>query len=159
MKTNLSRIGYICIGLSVYFLIYQLQLNMFENFYYIHTIIGIIGISYIVYSQTKNDPVYLLIGSFLFGISIHLYCTMFYPNWPSYWAMYLLILGMSFLLYYIQTKKQLVTGLITVSLALILLVNFRFPTLFESIPFIFDFIDTFWPLSLLGFGIYFIKKH
>lgn len=158
MKQNNPLIGYISIGLAIYFLIAQLEFGFFEPFHGMHTIIAIVGICFIVHSQAKNAPIHLLIGTFLAGISIHLYGLSHINGWIDYWAIYLLLLSISFLLYYLQTKKQLWVGLTFAGTSVLLILSKEIPDTFQSIQFILDFIDSFWPVGLLIFGIILIRK-
>jgi len=159
MKQSNQLIGYISIGLAIYFLIAQLEFSFFDKLNGLHTIIGIIGICFIIFSQTKNAPIHLLIGTFLVGISIHLYGLLHINGWIDYWAIYLLLLSISFLLYYLQTKKQLVTGLTFASISLLFIISKQLPNIFQPIHFVIEFVNTFWPVALLIFGVFFIRKN
>lgn len=158
MKEHKHLIAYISIGLAIYFLIIQLQLPFFDFVPGFHSIIAIIGISFIIQSQTKNAPTHLLFGTFFIGISIHLFCLQHFTNWIDYWAIYLLLLSVSILLYYLQTKKKVWTGIILLCLSIILILSHQFPETFDSILFVLDFIDTFWPVALLIYGVLLLRR-
>lgn len=158
MKQYKHLIGYICIGLSIYFLMTQLNLSIFHYVQGIYTIIAIIGLSFVIYSQTKNEPIHLLFGTFFIGISIQLFGLTHIKNWIDNWAMYVLFLSISVLLYYLQTKKSGWIGLFLFILASFLIIGNHFPDTFSSIHFILDFVNTFWPIGLLIYGVLLLRK-
>lgn len=158
MKQYKQLIGYICIGLSIYFLMTQLNLPIFRYVDGIYTVIAIIGLSFVIYSQTKNEPIHLLFGTFFIGIGIHLFGLTHIKHWIDDWAMYLLFLSISILLYYLQTKKNGWIGLSLLILSSFLIIGNHFPETFSSIHFMLDFINTFWPIGLLIYGFLLLRK-
>lgn len=158
MKDTKLKLGYIFIGLSIYFLFIQLNLSFLETFHAPFTMLGIIGLAYIIYSQTKNEPIYLTIGSFLVFTTLFVLFKENLPLWLDHWAFYLFLLSISLFLYYLQTKKLILLSIILILIALMILLENGYPQLFQPVSIAFEFINTFWPVLLLASGIYLLKK-
>src|SRR5690625_6389342 len=71
MKKQNIFIAYILIGFGVYFLIKQLNLTLFENFYSWPSFLIIIGIAFLIHSYSFLEYSNIFTGVFLLGLGIH----------------------------------------------------------------------------------------
>ena len=81
MKKQHILSAYILIGLGVYFLIRQLELTLFANFYSWPTFLIIIGIAFLIYSYTTKEYNNIFTGVLLLGLGIHFHGLENYDFW------------------------------------------------------------------------------
>jgi hypothetical protein len=158
MKNKNTLTAYMLIGIGLYFLLRQLKLPIFTDFYSWPTILIIIGIALLIYSFQAKDYNSLFSGTLLFGLGIHFHGIKHYGFWIDHWAMYPLIVGIAFLVRYVKTKQGLFPGLILIVLSCIFIFSINIPSWFNWIHDIVDFIDVYWPIVLVVIGIYLLKK-
>src|SRR5699024_11658523 len=96
------------IGLGIYFLIQQLDLQMFYYFYSIQTFLIIIGISFLIHSFSAREYEHIFTGDLLLGLGIHFHGLENYDFWLDHWSIYALIVGIAFLERFFKTKKGFV---------------------------------------------------
>ncbi|WP_026906350.1 LiaI-LiaF-like domain-containing protein [Paucisalibacillus globulus] len=158
MKNKNTLTAYLLIGIGLYFLLRQLKLPIFTDFYSWPTILIIIGIALLIYSFQAKDYNSLFSGTLLFGLGIHFHGIKHYGFWIDHWAMYPLIVGTAFLVRYVKTKQGLFPGLILIVLSCIFIFSINIPSWFNWIHDVVDFIDVYWPIVLVVIGIYLLKK-
>ena len=154
MKKQHTFIAYILIGFGVYFLIKQLNLSIFENFYGWPTFLIIVGAAFLIHAYSHHEDSNILPGFILFGLGVHFHGLQNYPNWFDHWSMYPLIIGVGFMLRYLKTKRGLLPGAILLSIALFMIVSMKLPEQVSFIYRIVQFFETFWPVVLIGIGVY-----
>ena len=158
MKNKNTLTAYLLIGIGLYFLLRQLKLPIFTDFYSWPTILIIIGIALLIYSFQSKDYNSLFSGTLLFGLGIHFHGIKHYSFWIDNWAMYPLIVGIAFLVRYIKTKQGLLPGLILIIISCIFIFSINIPSWFNWIHDVVGFIDVYWPIILVVIGIYLLKK-
>lgn len=157
MKQQNVFVAYILIGIGTFFLVKQLNLTLFENFYSWSTILMIIGISFLTYSFSTKQFEYIFIGILLLGFGIHFHGLENYSIWLDHWSVYSLIIGISFLGKFIYTKKGLLQAFIFSGIAILVIFSITLPTWFQWIYGVIDFLETFWPVALIAIGVYILK--
>lgn len=158
MKKQHIFIAYVLIGLGVYFLAEQLQLSLFEKFYSWPTFLMIFGIAFLIYSYTTKDYYHLFTGTLLLGLGIHFHGMMYYTFWYDHWAMYPLIVGISFFIRYLRTKNGLIISIIFIGFSLFIIFSNNVPSWLKWVNYVSDFVQTFWPVVLIICGIYILKR-
>ncbi|MFS0672959.1 LiaI-LiaF-like domain-containing protein [Ornithinibacillus sp. 179-J 7C1 HS] len=158
MKNKNTLTAYLLIGIGVYFLLRQLKLPIFTDFYSWPTILIIIGIALLIYSFQVKDYNQLFSGTILLGLGIHFHGIRHYSFWIDHWAMYPLIVGIAFLIRYLKTKQGLLPGIILTALACLFIFSVNIPTWFNWIHDVVNFINVYWPIVLVIIGIYLLKK-
>lgn len=158
MKKQHTLTAYLLIGIGVFFLLRQLNIPIINNFYSWQTIIILIGLVLIIHSYATKNYQNLFSGTIVLGLGIHFYGLAYYSFWIDHWGMYLLIVGIAFVIRFFQTKKGLVPGLILVAIAVIMIFSVRLPSWFNWIYIIIDYMEKFWPILLIITGIYLLKK-
>src|SRR5690625_929446 len=143
MKKQDAFIAYILIGIGVYFLIKQLELQIFSPFYSWPTFLIIIGIAFLIHSYSTNDYDHIFTGALLLGLGIHFHGLENYDFWFDHWSVYPLIIGIAFLVRYLKTKTGLIHGTILVGIALFMIFSVKLPDQYNFIYQIIDFIETF----------------
>ncbi|MGM8366339.1 LiaI-LiaF-like domain-containing protein [Virgibacillus sp. W0181] len=159
MKKQNVFTAYVLIGTGVYFLIEQLQLSVFQNFYSWPTFLIIIGIAFLLHSYSTREYANLFTGTLLLGLGIHFHGLQNYSFWLDHWAVYPMIVGIAFLVRYLRTKRGLWTALILISISVFMIFSENIPEWLQWIYYIIDFIKTFWPIVLIVFGLYLLKRH
>ena len=158
MKKQHTLTAYLLIGIGVFFLLRQLNIPIINNFYSWQTIIILIGLVLIIHSYATKNYQNLFNGTIVLGLGIHFYGLAYYPFWIDHWGMYLLIVGIAFVIRFFQTKKGLVPGLILIAISVIMIFSVRLPSWFNWIYIIIDYMEKFWPILLIIAGIYLLKK-
>ncbi|WP_042146198.1 LiaI-LiaF-like domain-containing protein [Paucisalibacillus sp. EB02] len=158
MKNKNALTAYVLIGIGLYFLLRQLKLPIFTDFYSWPTILIIIGLALLIYSFQTKDYNSLFSGTLVFGLGIHFHGIRHYSFWIDHWAMYPLIVGIAFLVRYVKTKQGLLPGLILLLISCIFIFSINIPSWFNWIHDVVNFIDVYWPIVLVIIGIYLLKK-
>lgn len=154
MKNQNILVAYILIGTGIYFLIKQLNLALFANFYTWSTFLIIIGISFLIYSFTQKQFESVFIGILLLGLGIHFHGLENYLFWFDHWSVYSLIVGLAFLGRFFYTKKGLLHALIFIGIAILMIFSITLPSWFQWIYGVIQFLETFWPVALILIGVY-----
>ncbi|WP_088103731.1 LiaI-LiaF-like domain-containing protein [Halalkalibacter urbisdiaboli] len=149
--------GFMLIGIGGYFLLQAYPLPFSKQLLTWPTLFLLIGIALLFQAYTRRDYSLLLPGWLLFGLGIHFHGRHLLNTWPSHWAVFTFILGCSFLLLYLKTKKEgLVLGLIFVFISLIMFTSLNPFLYFQKIS---SFLGNLWPLLFIAIGIFFMTKH
>lgn len=157
MKKQDAFIGYILIGIGIYFLIEQLDLQLFTAFYSWPTFLIIIGVAFLLHSYSTNEHDHIFTGILLLGLGIHFHGLENYDFWFDHWSVYALITGLAFIIRYLQTKKGLIPGAVLVGIALLMIFSVTLPDWFQWIYGVVDFLEAFWPVAVIAFGVYLLK--
>ncbi|ARI76908.1 LiaI-LiaF-like domain-containing protein [Halobacillus mangrovi] len=159
MKKQNSLTGFLLVGLGLYFLIRQFNIPFLSQFYSWPTLLIIVGVAFLLHSYLTKDYANIFTGALLLGFGIHFHGLNHFPFWIDHWSVYLLIIGIAILLRYQKTKSGLIPALILVGLGLFALLVPTTPSWFTSIQMIFQWIERFWPVVLILFGFYMLKKN
>ena len=151
-------IGFLLIGVGVYFLLRQLRFPILTDFYSWPTLLMIIGIAFLLYSYISNDYKNLFSGVLLLGIGLHFHGLNNYRFWIDHWGVYPLIVSLAFLIRYPKTKSGLFPGLILLVISLFAIFASNKPTWFNWINEIVEFLNQFWPIVLIGIGVFLLWK-
>ncbi len=154
MKKQHSFTGILLIGIGAYFMLKELEIPIITNFYSWTTILIIIGVALLLHSYISNEYETIFTGAILLGLGIHFHGMQTYSFWIEHWGMYPLIIGIAFLLRYQKSKHGLIPGLILVIVALFAMFVNNKPEWFYWVTVFVNFIETFWPLILIGIGLY-----
>lgn len=158
MKKQHTFAGYLLIGIGLYFLFSKLELPLFTDFYSWPTLFIIIGLAFLIHSYKTKDYQNLFSGTVILGLGIHFHGVNHYPFWIDHWGIYPLIVGVAFIVRFLKTKEGLLPGLILIVLSLILIFSVNLPPYLNWIYQILELIERFWPIALIGIGIYFLKR-
>lgn len=158
MKKQHILTAYILIGLGVYFLIRQLELTLFENFYSWPTFLIIIGIAFLTYSYSTKEYHNIFTGVLLLGLGIHFHGLENYDFWFDHWSAFALIVGLAFLFRFFKTKRGFIPATVLIGIAILMIFSVTLPEWFQWIYGVIDFIETFWPVALIVIGIYLLRR-
>src|SRR5699024_11711043 len=93
----------------------------------------------------------------LFGVVIHYEGVENYVFCVDDWSVYALITGLAFIIRYFQTKKGLIPGAVLIGIALVMIFSVTLPDWFQWIYGVVDFLESFWPVAVIAFGVYLLK--
>lgn len=158
MKRQHAFTAYILIGLGIYFLIEQLQLSLFDNFYSWPTFLMIIGIAFLIHSYSTKEYNNIFTGVLLLGLGIHFHGLENYDFWFDHWSVFALIVGLAFFIRFLKTKKGMIPAAILIGLSLLMIFSVTLPEWFQWIYGVAEFIETFWPVALIVIGVYLLRK-
>src|SRR5690625_782130 len=154
--SNLKRqnffVGYLFIGIGVFFLLKQLKIPIFTDFYSWPTLLIIIGLALLIYSYRLKEYQSLFSGTLILGLGLHFHGMAHYDFWINHWAMYTLIIGIAFIIRSLKTKKVF---LLVFSFILIYSIIFFFISLFAYFYMITIFLCFFFIYRLIFFVSYF----
>ena len=158
VKKQHSLLAYLLIGIGIYFLLRELKIPILTNFYSWQTLLIIIGLALLIHGYSSKYYQNLLAGTIVLGIGIHLHGVQHYSFWIDHWAVYILIVGIAFLVRFIKTKKGLFTGLILITLAVFLIFSVNLPIYFDWLYTVIDLLERFWPVLLIIIGFFLLKR-
>lgn len=160
MKKQSIFPGIILVGIGGYLLLQQLNVTVFDGFFSWPTIVMIIGIALLIHAYTLNDHSNIFPGIVLTGFGFHFHHVNQLSFWPDHFSMLILIVSIGMLLRYLKTKAGLSHGLLLLAISLLFLKYDLFMGWLSFFKDGFSFIIRFWPILLIGAGIYllFIKK-
>ncbi|HLR62622.1 MAG TPA: DUF5668 domain-containing protein [Lentibacillus sp.] len=158
MKRQHSFAAYMLIGIGVYFLLRELKIPIITDFYSWPTLLIIIGIALLIHSYTSRDYQHLLTGTAVLGLGIHFHGLSHYTFWIDHWAVYPLIAGIAFIVRGLRTKSGLFTGVIITAISIFLMFSVQLPAPLGWVYDLTSLLERFWPLILIGIGIYWLKK-
>lgn len=158
MKRQHSIGAYILIGIGLFFLLRQLKVPILTNFYSWQTIVIIIGLALIIHSYKTKSYQNIFSGIVILGIGIHFHGLEHYSFWIDHWAVFILIIGIAFLVRYTKTKDGFLYGILLSGLAILLLFPIDLPNWLNWIYILLDFVEGFWPIFLIIIGIYLLRR-
>src|SRR5699024_10563211 len=157
MKQHNAFTAYILIGLGIYFLIQQLDLQMFDKCYSWPTFLIIIGISFLIHSYSVKEYENLFTVILLLGLGIHFHGLEHYSLWFAHWSAYALIVGIAFLVRFYYTRKGLIQASVLIGISLLMIFSVTLPEWFQWIYGVVEFLESFWPVALIIIGIYLLR--
>ncbi|WP_164668461.1 LiaI-LiaF-like domain-containing protein [Virgibacillus doumboii] len=158
MKRQNSFAAYILIGIGVYFLLRELKIPIITDFYSWPTLLIIIGLALLIHSYTSKDYQHLFSGTIVLGLGIHFHGLSHYGFWIDHWAVYPMIVGIAFIVRGLRTKKGFLAGVLVTVISILLIFSVRLPATFSWIYDLTALLERFWPLILIGIGIYWLKR-
>ena len=157
MKKQHAFSAYVLIGIGIYFLVKQLDLALFDNFYSWPTFLIIIGIAFLIHSYSAKEFNNIFTGVLLLGLGIHFHGLENYDFWFDHWSAYALIVGVAFFIRYLKIGSGLIPAAILVGIALLMIFSVTLPEWFHWIYGVVEFLETFWPVALIAIGVYLLK--
>lgn len=158
MKKQHKLLAYLFIAIGVFFLLRQLRVPIVTDFYSLPTLLIIAGLVLVIHSYMAKRYQNLFAGTIILGIGIHQHGLKSYSFWIDHWAVYLLIIGIAFIIRYLQTKDGLLPGMLLIGLSLIFIFSIELPAWLDWIYTVIDFLEQYWPIALILVGFYFLKK-
>ncbi|GIO21771.1 LiaI-LiaF-like domain-containing protein [Oceanobacillus sp. J11TS1] len=158
MRKKHSLLAYLCIGIGIFLLLRELRIPFFVDFYSWQSLLIVIGLGIIIHSYTTKTYQNLFIGTALFGIGIHLHGIKHYSFWVDDWSVYLIIVGLSFIIRYTKTKKGFFSGLVFILLGMLFLFSEQLSIYTDWLAPIVVFFERFWPILLILLGIIILKR-
>ncbi|WP_079479503.1 LiaI-LiaF-like domain-containing protein [Halobacillus salinus] len=158
MKKQNSLVGFLLVGFGIYFLLRQLDLPGLSPYYAWPTLLIIVGFAILLHSYISNEYSNIFIGVLLLGFGIHFHAVSHFPFWTDHWGIYVLIVGIAFLLRYQKVKAGLIPALILIGIGAFALFTPYTPGWFRFLQDTVLFIKRFWPLALIGLGVYLVYK-
>jgi hypothetical protein len=146
--------GVLLIGVGVIFLLQNYNIPFINYIFSWPSILVMIGLAFMFQAYIGKDYHSIFTGVLLVGLGIHFHGLQLFSFWPDHWAVFTAIIGVAFLLRYSKTKKDgLFPGIILLLISLVAFMYTEFINLFGSL---FAYIENFWPVALIGAGVYFL---
>lgn len=158
MKKKHSLLAYLCIGVGIFLLLRELRIPFFVDFYSWQSLLIVIGLGVIIHSYTTRTYQNLFIGTLLFGVGIHLHGIKHYSFWVDDWSVYLIIIGLAFIIRYTKTKKGFFAGVFFILAGLLFLFAEQLSIYTSWLEPVILLLERFWPVLLILLGIIMLKR-
>lgn len=158
MKKNSFLPGLLLLLFGAYFLLEQMNIELWQGTFTWPTILVITGFALLLQAYKQNDPANILPGFVLLGVGLHFHLKGQMAFWPDHFAVIILIVGVGFILRSQKTKNGLFEGVVLTVIASFFLFS---NTLMEMLGIVengFSALHTFWPAVLILIGAYLIFK-
>lgn len=157
MKKN-GLVAYLLIGIGIFFLLRELRLPIFTDFYSWPTLLILVGAAFLIHAFSSKEFKNVFPGTLLLGLGIHFHALSHYDFWIDHWGMYTLIIAIAFLARALKTKKGFILGLILLVISIFAIFANNQPGWFSWIHQLMTWIERFWPVVLIGIGVYLLLK-
>ncbi|MFZ3576389.1 LiaI-LiaF-like domain-containing protein [Virgibacillus sp. DJP39] len=158
MKKQNVFSGYLLIGIGLYFLLSKLEIPIITDFYSWPTLFIIIGLAFLIHCYKTKDYQNLLSGTIILGLGIHFHGINHYSFWIDHWGIYLLIVGIAFIIRFLKTRDGLFTGLVLVSVSLMIVFSVNLPSYLSWFYQLVKLLEMFWPVVLIALGLLLLKR-
>lgn len=160
MKKQGTVPGILLTGIGLYFLLQQMNFQMFPGFYSWPTLLAIAGLALTVHAYSAGDHANILPGITLLGIGLHFHIIHYLAFWPDHLGAFMLILSLGFLLRYQKTRNGLFPGLLLLVISLFIIFNNQIMGKLLWLKQGMSLLWNFWPVLLIASGLYllFIRK-
>lgn len=152
MKNQALFIGTLLISTGAFFLLDSFQLPIAASLLNWPVILLVLGVAFLVQGTIGKDQNALFPGIILFGLGFHFFASVYYPEWPTSWGMYTLIIGLAFLT---QKKTGSKTAFVLIAISLLELFYSEFQQWQAKLI---GLLNGFWPLLLIGLGVFLLYK-
>ncbi|HLQ72269.1 MAG TPA: DUF5668 domain-containing protein [Bacillota bacterium] len=158
MKRQHTFIACVLIGIGLFYLLKQLNIDLLHGFYGWPTILMIIGIAFLINSIMNKDYSNIFTGTFLLGLGIHFHGLHHYTFWLEHWSVFTLLIGISLITRSIWTKNGFMSGLVFTVISGLLLFNNQLGEMYHWSAEVIDWVYRLWPVVFIILGIYLLKR-
>ncbi|MCA1318725.1 DUF5668 domain-containing protein [Bacillus tianshenii] len=158
MKKNSFLPGLLLLLFGAYFLLEQMNIELWQGTFTWPTILVITGFALLLQAYKQNDHANILPGFVLLGVGLHFHLKGQLTFWPDHFAVIILIVGLGFIFRYQKTKNGLFEGLVLSVIASFFLFSNTLMEMLGTVENGFSTIHTFWPAVLILIGAYLIFK-
>ncbi|MGP4041684.1 LiaI-LiaF-like domain-containing protein [Gracilibacillus sp. D59] len=157
MKNN-GLVAYLLIGIGVFFLLRELRLPIFTDFYSWPTLLILVGVAFLIHAFSTKDFKNVFPGILLLGLGIHFHALSHYGFWIDHWGMYTMIVAIAFLARAVKTRQGFIPGIILLVISIFAIFADNQPGWFSWINQFMSWVERFWPAILIGLGVYLLLK-
>ncbi|QXE00590.1 LiaI-LiaF-like domain-containing protein [Terribacillus sp. DMT04] len=150
--------GFLLLGVGAYFLLRQLRVPLFVDFYSWPTLLIIIGAALLLHAYLAKDHKNLFAGYTLLGLGVHFHGLRHYTFWTDSWGAYPLLVGAALLLAALKTKKGYIWAILLLALGIFAIAAPAQPAWFGWLDRIAGVIRDFWPVLLILAGAYLLFR-
>jgi hypothetical protein len=159
MKNQRIFPGVILIGFGAYFLLQQIGMTIFQQFFTWPTLIIIVGIAFLGQGYSAKDYEAILPGVIMFGFGLHFHLVNHISFWPQNTiGMLILIISLGFFLRFQKVNNGLSQAFLFLILAVLLLFYDKIAGYLGLLQNGMSIVWKFWPALLIVVGIYFLLK-
>ncbi|WP_100405021.1 LiaF transmembrane domain-containing protein [Bacillus solitudinis] len=157
MKNQAIYPGMMLICIGMYFYLQSYTFPFSAQIMSWPSLLLVIGLCFLFQAYLSRDYQFIIPGWLLTGLAIHFHGLSLVNGWPNHWAIFTLILGLSFLCVYGKTKKDgLLLGILFSAVSLLMFTSF---SPFHYLQKLFSVFGNLWPLILIALGLLFLYKH
>ncbi|WP_409289589.1 LiaI-LiaF-like domain-containing protein [Peribacillus sp. SCS-37] len=148
--------GIILIAFGVYFLLEQAGIEPFEGFFTWPTLLLITGLSFLIGAYGGREHEAILPGVVLSGLGIHFHIVNKFQVWPDHIGVFLLIIGLGFILRAKETKSGMFHGVLLLAISVFMLFYDKIMNWMGLLETGISSAWNFWPVFLIGTGLFFV---
>ena len=158
MKNTQTFPGTLLLGIGLYFLLQQMDIQLFDGFYSWPTILCIMGIAFLIpaYSGGENDAV--LPGVILFGYGLHFHLSGKVEAWPDHIGSLLLITSVALILQERRSNAPLLPGAVLFIISLVTLYYDKMTDWLDESGTGIANPGQYWPFLLIAIGLFFLIR-
>jgi len=158
MKNQRIFPGIILIGVGIYFFLQHAGISISPQFYSWPTLLIIVGIAFLGQGYIGKDYEAILPGVILVGFGLHFHVLSRFPLLANHIGTFILILALGLFLRYQKTNSGLFQAMLFLILSVFLLFYDNISDYFGYLQDNASTIWKFWPLFLIGIGIFFVFR-
>ena len=160
MKNQRIFPGVILIGFGAYFLLQQIHMTIFQQFFSWPTLVIIVGVAFLGQGYAAKDYEAILPGVIMSGFGLHFHLVNYVDIWPhNTIGMLILIISIGFFLRFQKVNNGLFQAFLFLTLAVLLLFYDKMASYFGLLQNGMSLIWRFWPALLIVVGIFFLIKN
>src|SRR5699024_9818889 len=95
----------------------------------------------------------LVSGTVVLVLGVYIQGLLNYPFLIDHWAMYPLVIGISFIVRFLRTKNGLLPGILLIGISLLMIFSENVPEWLDWIYIVIDFLEKFWAIAIILLGI------
>lgn len=158
MKNKKIFSGIIFIGVGAYFFLQQAGIALTQQFFTWPTLLMIAGIAFLAQGYVGGDFEAIMPGTVLVGYGLHYHFLQSNAFFSNQAGTFVLFIGIGCLLRYFKTRSGLFQTILFLILALFLIFYNKFTADAGLLQNGVSIFWKFWPVLLIGIGLYFLLK-
>jgi hypothetical protein len=158
MKNQRYFSGIILIGFGAFFLFQHSDIAFLQQLAGWQSVLMIVGVAFLWEGYGGHQHEMIFPGVIIFGFGLHFYVITYLQIWQDHIGIFILIIALAYILKYQKTGVGLFQGILFLIFAAFLLFQDRVSLWLGTLESRMAIVWEFWPLLLIGFGIYFLMK-
>lgn len=144
--------------LGIYYLLLMFDFSSIEELYTWAVAVTIFGMAFISQANKGKQSDLYLPGLLLLGMGLYYSFDWFFNFWPSEISAIITGTGIALLFHSYHKHSSYLIGLITTFVGILMTFQEKFLFVETLFNMSIDFLNTFWPLIIIGAGVYILTR-